>query len=304
MCYHKTIFALLFLILGNSQGFHLVKFGETLSGVALKYFTTPIYSSKGSLAKLLKINPEIEDPNLVYPGQRINLRQDETKENQMVKIEINDDLDDQNISFWATASFAYFFIKSKLLDNDSLAYAYSDLSPGLKVGVDIEWSKSFSTFTSLQFQHANFSISDNKNLKGSKRIKSYLDMGLIKKIGNLDAILSFQVSNSYFLRSVDIDSLTIENNLASFLSTSLDWHLFKSNNLGLSFGPEFALLIPLEGSNFYYTNGHKWNLHMSQHFTYMKRRYRLKLYYDLMKLQTNQVEQTSTQIALELTSYY
>jgi len=47
--------------------------GDTLSTILQSIDQKPIYGPQGSLSRLLKMNPQIQDPNFIYPGQNINL---------------------------------------------------------------------------------------------------------------------------------------------------------------------------------------------------------------------------------------
>lgn len=50
---------------------YAVKPGETLSGIAYKQIPGPVFGVNGSLANLMKSNPDIHDINLIYAGQVI-----------------------------------------------------------------------------------------------------------------------------------------------------------------------------------------------------------------------------------------
>ena len=50
---------------GLTAQYHLIKQGETLGGIAEKYGT--------SVIKLLSLNPQIENPNLIYAGEKIRI---------------------------------------------------------------------------------------------------------------------------------------------------------------------------------------------------------------------------------------
>ena len=49
----------------NTQ-YYTVKKGDTLSHIAVRYKTT--------VSNLVKLNPSIKNPNLIYPGQRIRVK--------------------------------------------------------------------------------------------------------------------------------------------------------------------------------------------------------------------------------------
>ena len=47
------------------DNYYIVKKGDTLSAIAVKHHTT--------LKNLLALNPQIKNPNLIYPGDAIRL---------------------------------------------------------------------------------------------------------------------------------------------------------------------------------------------------------------------------------------
>jgi nucleoid-associated protein YgaU len=60
---------------------HVVKRGEVLSSIAEKYFGSPVYRPRtGSLAKLLALNPSIQNADRILPGQEIHLGVEDERE--------------------------------------------------------------------------------------------------------------------------------------------------------------------------------------------------------------------------------
>jgi hypothetical protein len=64
---------------------YTVQPGDTLSEIANRTFGFPIYTEAGSLEKILALNPQIVDPNLVLPGDRIILDESELPNRTMAK---------------------------------------------------------------------------------------------------------------------------------------------------------------------------------------------------------------------------
>src|SRR5690606_30175023 len=52
--------------LSSKAQYYTVKKGDTLSHIAVRYKTT--------VSNLVKLNPNIKNPNLIYPGQRIRVK--------------------------------------------------------------------------------------------------------------------------------------------------------------------------------------------------------------------------------------
>ena len=50
---------------GLTAQYHLIKQGETLSGIAVKYRTT--------IKNLMALNPQIKNPDLIFAGTRIRV---------------------------------------------------------------------------------------------------------------------------------------------------------------------------------------------------------------------------------------
>ena len=50
----------------NDGDYYVIKRGDTLSGIAAKFGT--------SISKLMSLNPQIKNPNLIYAGKTIRIR--------------------------------------------------------------------------------------------------------------------------------------------------------------------------------------------------------------------------------------
>lgn len=52
---------------------YVVKHGDTLSKIAAKQFGKPVYGKSGSLKKILAVNSQIKNQNLIFIGQKIEI---------------------------------------------------------------------------------------------------------------------------------------------------------------------------------------------------------------------------------------
>ena len=88
--------------------------GQTLSGIASKYGTT--------IQELLKLNPQIKDPNLIYAGAKLNIPTTPTKtalgcfnpNNQTITI--RPDLNAGTTKFVITHELGHFYLQNLNLD--------------------------------------------------------------------------------------------------------------------------------------------------------------------------------------------
>lgn len=56
---------------------HVVKTGDVLSKIAGKYIAGPAWGKNGGLSKILDHNPQIKDPRVILPGEKIKIPLDE-----------------------------------------------------------------------------------------------------------------------------------------------------------------------------------------------------------------------------------
>ena len=70
--------------------YYIVMRGDTLSGIASSHYPEMrIYGTEGSLEKLLKFNPEIKNPDLIFVGQKINLSEVISEQSRIKEEEAN-----------------------------------------------------------------------------------------------------------------------------------------------------------------------------------------------------------------------
>jgi hypothetical protein len=78
-----SLLCLLSMSLASASDYTIKK-GDTLSKIALLSFGNPVYGRKGSLAKVLKMNPHIKNMHRIWSGQHLNLEIEEDVQRSVV----------------------------------------------------------------------------------------------------------------------------------------------------------------------------------------------------------------------------
>ena len=68
-------FSLFLCFSAQATSYYQVRRGDSLSAIAMRSFEGKIYGPNGSLEKILKLNPSIKNPNLIYPNQVIQIKE-------------------------------------------------------------------------------------------------------------------------------------------------------------------------------------------------------------------------------------
>jgi LysM repeat protein len=53
--------------------FYIVRVGDTLSKIAQQFLGSPVYTSTGSLRKIIDLNPQVKNPNRITVGEELNI---------------------------------------------------------------------------------------------------------------------------------------------------------------------------------------------------------------------------------------
>lgn len=154
---------------------YVVKTGDSLSKIASKLVEGPIYGSGHNLEKIIKLNSQIANPNLIFPGQKIylgvlNLIPDNPKrtvannqENASVAENVLQTVPatsatDTYIQDYFSVSPHFFFtrIDAKDLNTGTGAVLLSSLAYGISFSWKQEWSPKIKTFEDLGLNHIDF----------------------------------------------------------------------------------------------------------------------------------------------------
>ena len=172
---------------------YVIKRGDTLSGIAHRNFSGKVYGKNGSLAKILDLNPQIKNPNLIFVGQSIELENaiptqqmanvpqvlEQAKQPQSKTDEFKDRLPAEES--WTEQTylrlspvFGYRRMDSTI--GSSSATALSNLGYGLNLDWQQRWddTNTWRTSLGLKAMSYKFEVSDNKTLSDANQIYSKL----------------------------------------------------------------------------------------------------------------------------------
>ena len=166
------------LVRAKENGFVVISRGQVLSVIAQKYIGSPVYTKSGSLAKLLELNPQIKNPNLIFPGQKIYLSRTTTQTHRRqvasqtqtqtqvlpaTKASSSPPTIHRNVthSVFYNIGSAFTTLAAHESSTNENADLYTNHDFNFGVGWDVNWSSSFSSFAAFSMRNLDFEPSTN-----------------------------------------------------------------------------------------------------------------------------------------------
>jgi hypothetical protein len=195
---------------------YVVRSGETLSEIASLKIPGRIWGKKGSLARLISLNPHLAHPDRIQPGQEIELGElvsefTPTPNRKIAAVESTPDdtqlknvyistgtssltpppgVSDSGIQFARHSELALrpqaFFTRLDGVDktNGAAALVFSDQNYGIGLDWRQMWSESLETFVTLDFRHITMrSVRVGQALQGTSQTNSQMGGGLTWRLG-------------------------------------------------------------------------------------------------------------------------
>lgn len=225
-----------FYFLGAISATYEVKTGDTLSQIAQKHLYTPVYGKKGSLKKLMLLNPKVRNASLIYSSQVILLA-DETLTQIKTKTthEVPSSIKNRNLSRLAVTPILGYSRLDSELPLGVNATAISDLGGGLQAIWTLPLFNDWNFLLDAKYTTYNFEVSENRNLDSRSSGTDHLATGFSYsglKRWEFITLLGFETTN--ILRAQDASSLKIENIRASFVSVEPSYKLWYNEKRSLS----------------------------------------------------------------------
>lgn len=207
----------------------IVQKGESLSEIARSHFKGRLYGKDGVLQKLIDLNPELSNPNLIYPNNHIRLKIKEPSSNVSLEVKEKSPVPTPPLeievvppmpvvsfekSYSAEVVGNYSQTTLDLQDKSTDAKAKLTTSSDFEVGVKMLESvaSKWRLYQSATIRRAAFNPSDNSNKSILERtqILPHFAAGSIYQVNEmLSADLSFNYSSLLFLRGKNSNQIEI-----------------------------------------------------------------------------------------------
>jgi hypothetical protein len=245
-----------------------VKKGDTLSAISKMYRGDPIYSKNGSLEEILALNPQIQNPDLIYPNQEITIPGDGSmaKADSESSEAANSQLDPESSipsqsdvsiagnffsnvhapanDLTATLSLSYLRIDSTDGANGGSATFLSSLNPGVTLGWNQKWSDAWQTRMSGTVMNAGWKSPASQSLRPSNQVLGGVELGGGYQISErFFTIASFGVQQMPFVHGSSAVLLDLEAVLVPYFHAGVDYDFLKMEHMtfGVSLGAHYFL---------------------------------------------------------------
>lgn len=239
---------------------YIVQDGDTLSEIAAKYLGKPIFSKNGSLAKLIRQNVHIQNPDKIIRGDKIYLEEATSREPAEAAAvvetkpvtppptctEVKTPSDEFPFSrLRVDAGFEYFRIDAHDSVNGGNATLLSGASPTVHLSWDLAWDKRWDTrlrFNAISERILDATNSTSSITNGSGKRYGF-EFGPIRK-WNAKRRTGFFLGSSeqIFSRSVSATVVTIDRVQAMFLKATHEEDLLTVKTASAGVGASFAIL--------------------------------------------------------------
>jgi len=261
---------------------HVVSPGETLSEIAKRYISGSVYGSRGSLAKIVALNPEIRDPNFIRVGQQVALASEAapvladtssmksalTRSPAQNEVAAPEPAPTSAPAVHTGPEFSRFDVSATLAQSRIAAtdpttggksVLGSSFSPGLALRWDQHWTSGSKSFLAAKLRKESFATtSTTHTLSGNKPLLYGFGFGAqvlaLGKDGALDA--SIDLDHEAFVRASSVNVITVDSVLVPKLQLAARFGLMESPVLQLSAELKGSYLAPVKTDSYSTKSGY------------------------------------------------
>ena len=273
----KTLLALSLITTVVHAETFIVKKGDTLSQVAEQFLGKPIYSSKGSLRKLIALNPQIKNPNFIRPGQIIYVSttteevavepQEDTFEPEPVieMISAPEEIPAEDTpvikttyKFGASTGLEYLDINASGKEFNDKANLVMSPVPTVKLFAERDWSEKYSSrFTFAHAFEPKVDTRANQELKNSQGHRSRFSLDLTRKINDQFRVRGIGAyARRSFIKAESDEVLSLDRIYGFEIGGGAEFDFFKKEKSTIGAGLDAFYLAPSSGAGYTTDSGY------------------------------------------------
>ncbi len=271
----------------SADDYYVVRSGEILTRIARQTFGGPTYSESGAYVKILSLNPELENPHLIFPGQKIRIsrslacttppKKEELKDvvtpvpvssparevasdvaTQEVPASLSAQDDSVQSSLRIGLGGTYYRIQGTDTVNGGKVAILSNLSPGFHLGWNIHWDDT-TTFT-LSGDVQRYSLqqfNDTQSFNESTGTRSGLGLNYAKKLSSRFGYgVAFKMEEGIFFHAKSATVLAIDKVMIMQPALSGRYSVLQKKNAEAGVLGEFGVLLPASTGTYQVKTGY------------------------------------------------
>lgn len=236
-----------------------VRAGDSLSHIAVHHVEGPeaLYGPGGKLERLLKQNPQIKNPDLIFPGDKITLSL-EPSPLEAPSFE-REPIPDApfHLEPFAELTFMYTKLEAEDLNNQAGGSFTSQLVPRLRVGLRHLIAEDLKLELSVALQHTQWTpVTTGQNLEQPAPSTS-LRAGLEKKFSEaLQLSLYAGMAQRIFSRASVINNYVFDPANVGFIGGAVDGTFLEKRGFHLGIRGAYDHLLPSKAGSIQVDAGH------------------------------------------------
>jgi hypothetical protein len=264
---------------------YVVKKGDTVSKIAYQNISKKIYGNDGAINKILKLNPQIKNPNFIKPGEVINFDEKVPLELSKVSLErqpgedpvssspndiekhVEELADDTAHVFKPDGLLVLnpFYAIKNLSTIDKTTGSESTIASKYNVGLSAyyvqEWSKDFQTAVNLKLSTIGFEepASSTRALQDKSKFLSSLGLETNHNFGlNTQLKLGVSYGKELFIRASSTQSVAVDAIDIPSISSKISYDIKKLSPFTLGISASYSAKFPAKTDFYDVKFGHEY----------------------------------------------
>lgn len=291
---------------------YVVRPGDTASDILFRNVDGRIYGRSGNLARLLKHNPHIVDPNNIEVGETLKFPEEfklltnnvKPEHHPPLKVEEHANKDVEEQVNYQSLLFGLGLSSKSLSATESATgeneIATSDLAYGASIKWVHKWSDRFNFFLNGSVSKYKFLVSEGKSLEEESLTKTYAGVGISYKYSNKHKYeVEAGLNETLLLTSNSNTELEIEKVVIPKLAVS-GAHTLKGFNSGYGLQAFWGIgaFLPSSQPSYDTELTSYWKFGTSSFYEKNGKHFSISFSYGQESVETDDIEQTNKEITI------